>query len=135
MKFFVTQLKQIKNPKGDIFHILKKSENSFNGFGEAYFSFIKHGEIKGWKKHLSMTLNLVVPIGKVKFVIFDEILNAFYEFILSPDNYRRLTIKPGLWFAFQGKGKDTNLVLNIADIEHNQSEVISKGLKEINYEW
>ena len=35
------KLKKINNPKGDIWHGLKKSEPSFIEFGEAYFSFIK----------------------------------------------------------------------------------------------
>ena len=46
----LTPLKQIFNPKGNIFHALKKSDIGFNGFGEAYFSTINQNEIKGWKK-------------------------------------------------------------------------------------
>ena len=34
-------LKIIKNVKGDILHVLKSNEKSFDGFGEAYFSSIK----------------------------------------------------------------------------------------------
>jgi dTDP-4-dehydrorhamnose 3,5-epimerase len=71
----------------------------------------------------------------VKFVIFDETQKKFFEIVLSNENYQRLTIKPGLWFAFQGLDKNINLVLNIADIEHNAEEVIDKNLKEIVYEW
>ena len=46
----VADLKIIHNQKGDIFHALKKSDKSFVTFGEAYFSNINRGEIKGWKK-------------------------------------------------------------------------------------
>ena len=58
----LTPLKQIYNSKGDIFHAMKKSDKGFNGFGEAYFSTILKGEIKGWKKHTRMTLNIIVPV-------------------------------------------------------------------------
>ena len=44
----LTKLKQVNHPKGDIFQGMKKSDIGFDGFGEAYFSTIKGGEIKGW---------------------------------------------------------------------------------------
>ena len=131
----LTLLKQIHHPKGNILHALKKSDKGFNGFGEAYFSIVNEGEIKGWKKHSKMTLNLIVPVGEIKFVIFNKEANEFFDVILSLENYQRLTINPGLWFAFQGLGKGCNMVLNIANIKHDPSEVVSKDLKEINYEW
>ena len=68
----LTPLKQIHNPKGDIFHAMKKSDVGFNGFGEAYFSTINQDDIKGWKKHTQMTINLVVPFGEIEFVVYDE---------------------------------------------------------------
>ena len=44
----ISELKKITHPKGDIYHALKSSENSYQGFGEAYFTNIHSGEIKGW---------------------------------------------------------------------------------------
>ena len=54
----LTPLKQISNPKGDIFHVMKKSDKGFDGFGEAYFSAINKDNTKGWKKHTEMTLTV-----------------------------------------------------------------------------
>ena len=70
----LTKLKKISHPKGDIFHALKSSENSFSGFGEAYFSSVNGEEIKGWKKHTQMVMNLIVPVGTVMFYIYDDVL-------------------------------------------------------------
>ena len=50
-KIIITSLSQIKVPGGDVFHSIKKNDSGYNGFGEAYFSFIKKNAIKGWKKH------------------------------------------------------------------------------------
>ena len=130
----LTPLKQIYNPKGDIFHAMKKSDVGYAGFGEAYFSTVKKGIIKGWKKHIKMTLNLIVPVGKIKFVIYDEKTKEFFEVVLSKDNYYRLTVKPNLWMAFQGLN-EFNMLLNLASIEHDPSEAITKELSEIKYEW
>jgi len=130
----LTPLKQIHHPKGDIFHGMKKSDAGFAGFGEAYFSTINQDDIKGWKKHTQMTLNLVVTVGEIKFVVYDEETKEFFSVTLSQNNYQRLTVKPNLWMAFQGVG-EYNMLLNLASIEHNPNEAINIDLSEINYEW
>ena len=130
----LTPLKQIHNLKGDIFHAMKKSDIGYDGYGEAYFSTIKTGDIKGWKKHTKMTLNLIVPLGEVEFVVYNENNKEFFNVVLSQNNYQRLTIKPGLWLAFKGLA-DFNILLNIANVEHDTNETESKNLEELKYEW
>ena len=130
----LTPLKQIYNPKGDIFHAMKKSDHGFDGFGEAYFSTINQGEIKGWKKHTKMTLNLVVPVGEIEFVIYDENTKEFFSVKISQDNYQRLTVKPNLWMAFRGM-QENSILLNLASIEHNPDEASNIEISKISYEW
>ena len=136
----LTPLKQIVNPKGDLYHAMKQSDNGYKSFGEAYFSTVTKDEIKGWKKHTVMVLNLIVPIGAVKFIIYDDRIdsstkNQFFSLILSQENYQRLTVPAGVWMAFRGIGEDLNMLLNIASIEHDPSEAITKQLTDINYTW
>ncbi|PHS55794.1 MAG: dTDP-4-dehydrorhamnose 3,5-epimerase [Sulfurimonas sp.] len=130
----LTPLKQIYNVKGDIFHIMKKSDDGFYGFAEAYFSTINKNVIKGWKQHTEMTLNLVVVIGEVEFVLYDNISKEFFTVCLSKKNYQRLTVRHGIWMAFRGID-EKNIVLNLANIEHNSDEANNLGLDEIKYEW
>lgn len=130
----LTPLKQIYHPKGDIFHAMKKSDIGFDGFGEAYFSTINQNDIKGWKKHTKMTLNIVVPVGNIEFVVYDENSKEFFSTKLSHNNYQRLTIKAGLWMAFKGLDK-YNMLLNLASIEHDPNEAVNIELNEINYKW
>lgn len=132
----LTPLKRIEHPKGDVLHGMKVSEDSFAGFGEAYFSTVIKDEIKAWKRHKKMVLNLIVPTGAVKFVVKNpENIEKTFETILSKENYSRLTIQPGFWFGFQGIGEGLNLVANIASIEHDPNEVERKNLDEIKHEW
>lgn len=134
----LTGLKQIPTPKGTVYHGMKASESSFKGFGEAYFSTVAHGEIKGWKKHLRMTLNLIVVYGEIEFTIYDDreespTLGKIQRVVLSRENnYKRLTIPPNVWFAFKGTGRGENILLNIASIEHNPEEAETKSLNEFN---
>ena len=130
-------LKSILNIKGDIYHGMKSSDPGFAGFGEAYFSTVYHGDVKGWKKHTRMVLNLVVPIGAIRFVICDERSGKqiFFEVTLSLDNYYRLCVPSGVWMAFQGIGQTGNMLLNLASIEHDSNEVVGCELESISYKW
>lgn len=130
----LTPLKQIHHPKGDIFHGMKKSDIGYDGFGEAYFSTINQDDIKGWKKHTKMTLNLIVPVGEIKFVVYDEETKEFFSVKLSQNNYQRLTVKPNVWMAFCGIG-EYNMLLNLASIEHNPNEAVNISIEEIIYGW
>ena len=71
-KIIIKSLKKFNLEDGDVLHALKCSEKEFYGFEEVYFSTIKKNKIKAWKKHNRMTMNLVVPVGKVQFIFYDE---------------------------------------------------------------
>ena len=72
----ISPLKIINGNEGFIMHALKKNETDFNEFGEAYFSSVNYKSIKGWKKHTKMISNLIVPIGEIRFVFFDDRLGS-----------------------------------------------------------
>ena len=136
----LTDTKIIKMEDGDILHAIKSTDETFRKFGEAYFSTIKPGRIKAWKMHKIMTLNIVVPIGEIKFVLFEE-NNAlssdivFHEYTLSRANYKRLTVPPRIWMGFKCLSNGNALLLNVADIEHDPKEVENKRIDEVDYEW
>tara|TARA_B100000787_G_scaffold163727_1_gene145670 strand:- start:12 stop:449 length:438 start_codon:yes stop_codon:yes gene_type:complete len=137
----VTPLPIIKTKGGDVLHAMKSRDDGYLGFGEAYFSKVHPKAIKGWKLHKKMTLNLVVPIGSVRFILYDNQdernnANQFQEVILEEKSiYSRLTIPPMIWVGFQGVSKKTSLVLNLADIEHSTEEIERKELDEIKFNW
>ena len=131
-----TPLSIIDIKGGAVLHAIKMSDYGFSGFGEAYFSWVDEGAIKAWKRHKNMTLNLVVPVGEIKFVLFDdrELPNTqFQEIIISKNNYCRLTVPPMIWMGFQGLSDGDSMLLNIADIEHDPNEVDRKEIEKINY--
>lgn len=136
----VSPEKRITNPKGDIFHAMKSSSQGFSGFGEAYFSIINPGVIKGWKRHRSATLNLVVPVGLVRFVVFDDrpesmSVGQFLDITIGGVNNARLTVSPGLWVAFTGVGDGLHMLLNISSEEHDPAEADNIELNNISYDW
>jgi len=136
----LTPLKRISNPLGDVFHGMKKSDEGFNGFEEAYFSTIHHDIIKSWKRHTKMTLNIIVPVGSIRFALFDDRENSetngkYMDVTLSLDNYYRLTVPPNIWMTFKGVGNSLNLLLNISNLEHDPAEVDRDDSNMKEFSW
>ena len=136
----LTPINEIFNKKGNIFHALKATDETFISFGEAYFSNVNYGAIKGWKKHTRMLLNLVVPVGQIRFVLYDDrefstTFKQFWDVEIGEANYQRLSVPPGIFMSFQGIGLHRNMLLNIASIPHDPTESVNKELPEISYSW
>lgn len=135
----IKPLNIISVPGGDVLHALKATDPEYRGFGEAYFSSLESGAVKAWKRHRKMQLNLVVPTGRIRFVLCDDRdtvgLPKFQEVILSTENYARLTVPPMIWVGFQGLSEGLSMLLNVADIAHSPREVDRKPLHEIDYRW
>lgn len=138
----LTPLEIIGGDLGDVLHAMKQDDPGCGRFGEAYFSTVRFNAVKAWKRHSRMTSNLVVPAGEVRFVIVDDrpgngAGQSVMEVVLSRENYRRLTVPPGLWMGFQGVDRGLNLLLNIADIPHDPAECeqLEHDSDRIDYRW
>ena len=134
----ITPLEIIETFGGNVMHAMKKTDLGYADFGEAYFSEIEKNKVKAWKRHREMTLNLIVPLGKIKFVMFDdrkESNNRFQEVIISKENYCRLTVPPMIWVGFKGLSSFKSILLNIASIPHNPKEVEKKEIDKIQFDW
>ena len=127
--------KIIKSSDGSVMHILKKNELKKWNFAEAYFSKIKFGEVKAWKCHLKMTLNLVVPFGSVRFVFYSQKHKVFRVINANKGNYFRLTVPPKIWFGFKGTSKPESIILNLANIQHNKKEILRCKKNKIKFNW
>jgi len=136
----ITSLNIVSHPKGYIYHALRASSPGYDGFGEAYFSTISQGLTKGWKRHNRLALNLVVPVGGIRFVVYDDRAGSystgrFADIRLGINiNYARLTVPPGLWVAFHGIDV-FNLLMNVIAEEHDPLESDNIPLEQIDYSW
>lgn len=134
----VKSLSRIATNGGDVMHALKDNDMGYDGFGEAYFSWIIPGAIKAWKCHKKMTMNIIVPVGNVRFVFYglDKSSNKTFRVEeIGDDRYKRIAVPPGVWFGFQSISKNDSLVLNIANISHDPSEVDRLEISDIKYKW
>ena len=136
--------KRIPTAGGEVMHVIKYPDRGFKSFGEAYFSWVDYKAIKAWKCHQRMTLNLVVPVGEVRFVFHckthlaeqkSEPDNEFRIEKLGNDRYSRINVPPGIWFGFQGLASGSSLLMNAADMEHAPNEVLRKVATEFAFDW
>lgn len=131
----VTPLARVAVAGGDVLHAMKCTDTGYAGFGEAYFSSVSMGAVKAWKLHTQMTMNIIVPVGKVRFAFHLRGTDEFRVEELGADRYARLTVPPGIWFGFQGISASNSMLLNIASIPHDPSEVQRAEIPEIQFDW
>lgn len=138
----VTPLRTIPDERGAVMHMLREDDETFQRFGEIYFSLVYPGAIKGWHLHRRMTLNYAVPTGMVKLVCYDDrddspTRGAVQEIFLGDLNYALVTIPPFVWNGFKGVGGAPALVANCATIPHDPDEIERRDPFDdsVPYDW
>jgi len=138
----ITELKQIKDRRGKIMHMLRSDDKHFSKFREIYFSFSHPGVVKAWHLHKSMTINYICIIGKIKLVLFDDRVdsltkNNYMEIYLSTEDYKLITVPPGVWNGFKTLGNESSIIANCSDLPHDPKEMIRKTYNDpyFKYDW
>lgn len=138
----LTELKIISDDRGCVMHMMRNDSPIYNSFGEVYFSKVYHNAVKAWKQHKEMIINLAVPVGKIKIVLYDERTNSptngiVQELFMSDKNYKLISIPPMIWTGFCGISKETSLIANFASIPHDPNELIRRASNDtsIPYRW
>lgn len=139
----ITCLRQIADERGAVFHVIKRSSETFTSFGEVYLSKVNFSVVKGWKRHNKMTQNFSVPYGKIKLVLYDGRVDSvsfgkINEIVMDAnDNYVRVTVPNGIWYSFKCISTNYSLLLNVADMEHDKTEVEVCDITNdfIPYQW
>lgn len=138
----VTPLKQFRDERGKVMHMLREDADIFDRFGEIYFSCTYPNAIKAWHLHTKMTLNYAVIFGELKFVLYDDRADSptkgeIQEFFISPENYQLVTVPPLIWNGFKGIGTTTTIVANCATMAHDPDEIIRRDPNDstIPYNW
>jgi dTDP-4-dehydrorhamnose 3,5-epimerase len=124
----IAPLAVIADERGAVLHMLRSDWPSFTQFGEVYFSEINPGGVKAWKRHRKATQHLAAPVGRVKFVLYDDragspTVGAVLRLELGrPDAYSLLTIAPGIWYGWQALASYPSILANCSDFAHDPAE-------------
>ena len=137
----VIPLRRIPDERGTIFHMLRRTDPHFHAFGEIYFTSIYRDVIKGWHRHVDMTLNYACIWGRVKLVLYDDRTDSptrgtLMERFLGPDDYSLVVIPPLVWNGMKGMA-DIAIVANCATHPHDptRTERLDPLTERIPYNW
>ena len=138
----IKNLKKICDDRGRIMHMLKKSDEHYDKFGEIYFSTAYPGVIKGWHEHTKMTLNYCVIKGMIKLVLIDNRPKSstyikIQEIYLGEHNYVFVQVPAKIINGFKNISNEEAIIANAADIEHAENEIkrYDPHDKKFNYNW
>mgnify|MGYP001158330854 FL=1 len=138
----INKLKIIPDERGEIMHMIKKSDENFSKFGEIYFATAYPGVVKGWHLHKTQEQNYCVIKGMIKLVIYDPredspTFKEVQEIFLGEKNYSIVKIPPGLVNGWKCIGTEKAILANCSNEEHRKDEMerIDPSSKSIPYNW
>ncbi len=138
----IVPLKQIADARGTVMHMLRVDSPLFEKFGETYFSLVKPGAVKAWKRHARMTQNFAVPVGEIKLVLYDDraaspTRGLVQEITTGVERYGLIHIPPLVWYGFRGMAAHDSLIANCATLPHdpNEAQQADPSTPAIPYAW
>ena len=138
----IIQLKQIPDERGKIMHMLKCTDEHFKGFADINFALSNPGVVRAWHKRKTLTSNIAVIFGKVKWVLFDDRIDSptngcLQEFFLGEENYILLQIPPNIISGYKTIGLSQSIVANCTDETHSDDGKINIDPfnNDIPYNW
>ena len=138
----IINLNKFTDERGSLLHFIRNDSSYFEKFGEIYFSITHFNNIKGWKLHLRMKQNFVVPMGNMKIIILDQrekslTKNHYNEFCIGEENYQLLSFPEDLWYSFTPLNGKSAMIANCTTIPHDPSESLTKELHYFDsiYQW
>ena len=138
----ITELKIIRDERGQVMHMMRNDSDVFKSFGEIYFSTIFEDKIKAWHLHKEATLNYACISGEVKLVLYDDREKSkskgeYEDIILSPKKYFLITIPPNIWNGFKGLAKGESIIANCLNLPHNEKEMVREDPfnQRFKYNW
>ena len=138
----IQELRQIRDERGRVMHMIRADNPLFKKFGEIYFSEVLPGVVKAWKRHKEMTQLIAVPVGMIKLVVYDDREDSksrgkLKVLKIGRDNYKLVKIPPKLWYGFKCISEHPALLANCADLHHDPNEAESRDPHNsyIPYQW
>ncbi|MBI5077287.1 dTDP-4-dehydrorhamnose 3,5-epimerase family protein [Candidatus Falkowbacteria bacterium] len=139
----IAPLRIMADNRGKVMKMADVNTPFFERFGEIYFSFINPGVIKGWKKHSRSTQLFSVPIGAIKFVVFDDRVDSLtkgqiQEIGCGESAYNLIKMPAGVWYSWKCLSEFPAMIASLINEPHDPTEAISSEINNnsiIPYQW
>jgi dTDP-4-dehydrorhamnose 3,5-epimerase len=137
-------LRTISDERGWLFEILRRDDEIFRQFGQAYLTAVYPGVIKAWHCHENQTDSFTVVAGMAKLVLADlrdgsSTRGEVNEFFIGDDNRVLVQIPPRIYHGLKGIGTHPALALNfpdkLFDRDHPDEIRLPYDTDKIAYDW
>jgi dTDP-4-dehydrorhamnose 3,5-epimerase len=131
-----------KDERGAVLHMMRADQPHFLPVKETYFSVVNAGVVKGWKRHLEIFQSMVVPVGMIRLLIYDNRENSPTKGVIKAidfgvDNYLLVRLPPLVWYSFKAISNDYAMIANNTTAVHDpkESETLPLENSIIPFKW
>jgi len=138
------KLKVIPDERGRLMEILRKDDDLFLGFGQAYMTSTYPGVVKAWHMHRKQTDNVVCLQGMLKLVLYDgrrgsKTFGELEQYYIGVHNPLLVQIPAGVYHGWMCVSPEEALVVNLPTLPYNHKEPDEQRLdphsSDIPYDW
>lgn len=140
----IKKLKIIPDERGYLMEVLRRDDDLFREFGQAYVTVAYPGVVKAWHYHKQQVDNFTIVSGMAKFVLYDQRRGSstsgeVNEFFVGDKQPMLIQIPQGVYHGFKAIGTDPAIALNIPDKEYDYEAPdemrVDPHDNDIPYDW
>ena len=140
----IKKLKVIPDERGRLMEILRRDDELFQGFGQAYMTTTYPGVVKAWHKHEKQTDNIACVASLVKMALYDgrpgsPTFKEINEFYLGVHNPLLVQVPVGVYHGWMCVSQEEALIINIPtemyNREHPDEQRLDPHTSDIPYDW
>ncbi len=140
----VKHLRVLPDERGRLMEILRRDDECFTQFGQAYITTVYPGVVKAWHYHKVQHDNFAVVAGMVQIALYDARedsptrgeVNVFHVGIYNP---MLIHVPPFVYHGFKNVGTDEAIVLNLpTEVYHYNAPDeyrLDPHSKDIPHDW
>jgi dTDP-4-dehydrorhamnose 3,5-epimerase len=137
-------LRLIPDERGRVMEILRRDDELFEVFGQAYMTTTYPGVVKAWHKHGKQTDNIACVCGMIKMALYDgrdgsPTQGEVDEFYLGIHNPVLVQVPAGVYHGWMAVSQDEAVIINLPtrpyDRDHPDEQRLDPHDNEIPYDW
>jgi dTDP-4-dehydrorhamnose 3,5-epimerase len=140
----IKKLKVIPDERGRLMEILRRDDELFQNFGQAYATTTYPGVVKAWHKHEKQTDNIACVAGLIKMALYDArpdspTFKEVNEFYLGVHNPLLIQVPAGVYHGWMCVSQEEAIIVNLPTETYNYERPDEQRLdphtSDIPYDW
>jgi dTDP-4-dehydrorhamnose 3,5-epimerase len=138
------KLRLMPDERGRLMEVLRKDDQFFESFGQAYITTAYPGVVKAWHRHKKQKDHITCVKGMAKLVLYDDRENSktkgeVNEFIIGELNPMLVRVPNGVWHGFKCISECECICMNLPTelyiYDHPDEERAEAHSSNMPYDW